>query len=88
MKVEHMQRVLITGAGRGIGLELARQYLQRGDRVLAGYRDMARAPGLRRLADQHGDLVGLIHLEVGSADSIAAALHQAHEQHDGTVVPW
>jgi NAD(P)-dependent dehydrogenase (short-subunit alcohol dehydrogenase family) len=38
-----MQRVLITGAGWGIGLELARQYAARGDRVLAGCRAIERA---------------------------------------------
>lgn len=30
-----MTRVLITGANRGIGLEMARQYAQRGDEVIA-----------------------------------------------------
>lgn len=38
--------VLILGASRGIGLELARQYLEAGDRVIATARD---AEGLERL---------------------------------------
>jgi len=29
------RRVLITGAGRGLGLEFTRRYLERGDRVFA-----------------------------------------------------
>jgi NAD(P)-dependent dehydrogenase (short-subunit alcohol dehydrogenase family) len=33
-----MQTVMITGAGRGLGLEFTRQYLKRGDRVIAGVR--------------------------------------------------
>jgi NAD(P)-dependent dehydrogenase (short-subunit alcohol dehydrogenase family) len=59
-----MNRVLITGAGRGIGLELARQYAERGDRVLAGCRDIGRAPGLRALVDRHRDRVFVISLDV------------------------
>lgn len=78
-----MQRVLITGAGRGIGLEVARQYARRGDRVLAGCRDIERAPELRRLVEQHGDQVSVLPLEVADTGSIAAAVRQAHRETDG-----
>lgn len=40
-------RVVITGANRGIGLELARQCATRGDEVFAGVRDPERAGDLR-----------------------------------------
>jgi NAD(P)-dependent dehydrogenase (short-subunit alcohol dehydrogenase family) len=40
--------VLLIGASRGIGLELARQYLDAGDRVVATARDKA---GLERLSE-------------------------------------
>jgi len=33
-----MNKILITGAGRGIGLELCRQLVARGDEVIAVYR--------------------------------------------------
>ncbi len=78
-----MQRVLITGAGRGIGLELARQYAERGDRVLAGCRAIERAPGLRALIDQHHDQVSVLPLEVTDAASLAAAVQQAHRDVEG-----
>jgi NAD(P)-dependent dehydrogenase (short-subunit alcohol dehydrogenase family) len=45
-----MQTVLITGANRGIGLELARRYAEAGDRVLACCREPARAGALEALA--------------------------------------
>jgi NAD(P)-dependent dehydrogenase (short-subunit alcohol dehydrogenase family) len=34
-----MARILITGAGRGIGLALTRQYAEAGDEVIACVRD-------------------------------------------------
>jgi NAD(P)-dependent dehydrogenase (short-subunit alcohol dehydrogenase family) len=68
------QRVLVTGANRGIGLEFARQLAARGDRVFATARDVNRATDLQKLAKQHGDgRVTIIPLDVDSADSIRAA---------------
>ena len=43
-----MKTILIVGASRGIGLELVRQYLEAGERVIATARDAA---GLERLRD-------------------------------------
>ncbi|HUQ07203.1 MAG TPA: SDR family NAD(P)-dependent oxidoreductase, partial [Kofleriaceae bacterium] len=40
---------LITGAGRGIGLEMARQLRARGDAVIGTVRDEAKAGALREL---------------------------------------
>ncbi|HTS90535.1 MAG TPA: SDR family oxidoreductase [Stellaceae bacterium] len=45
-----MPTVLITGAGRGIGLEFARQYAAEGWRVIATIRDTAKAGELGRLS--------------------------------------
>jgi NAD(P)-dependent dehydrogenase (short-subunit alcohol dehydrogenase family) len=49
--------VLITGANRGIGLELARQYAERGWNVVATARDPAVAAELRAVSAQHPALV-------------------------------
>lgn len=48
-----MQTVLITGANRGIGLELVRQYAAAGWRVLACCRTPAQAVALNELAYRH-----------------------------------
>ena len=45
--------VLITGANRGLGLEFARQYAERGYRVIATARRPDEATDLRALADEY-----------------------------------
>jgi NAD(P)-dependent dehydrogenase (short-subunit alcohol dehydrogenase family) len=57
---------LVTGANRGIGLEVARQLAARGHTVWAGARDPAAVPALA------GDVRG-VRLDVDDEDSIAAA---------------
>ena len=64
-----MSRVLITGASRGIGAELARQYAAAGDEVIACVRDVDAAPGLEDVRDN----VTVQQMDTGSPDSIAAA---------------
>lgn len=49
--------VLITGASRGIGLELARQYAERGWSVIATCRNPAEADELQKIAAQRKNVV-------------------------------
>lgn len=63
-----MPRVLITGASRGIGLELAVQYLNDGWEVHACCRDPQAASGLRDLSGA----VTVHRMNVDDADEIAA----------------
>jgi NAD(P)-dependent dehydrogenase (short-subunit alcohol dehydrogenase family) len=46
-----MNTILVTGANRGIGLELSRRYADAGWRVIAGVRDVARAQLLLPFAE-------------------------------------
>lgn len=72
-----MERILITGANRGIGFELARQYVAAGDAlVFAGCRKPASAAALNELAQQAGDRIVIVQLDVDDAQSIAAATEQ------------
>jgi NAD(P)-dependent dehydrogenase (short-subunit alcohol dehydrogenase family) len=48
--MELAMRSVVTGANRGIGLELTRQLLARGDQVEAGAREPSRAEALSQLA--------------------------------------
>lgn len=64
-----MATVLITGAGRGIGLELTKQYAADGDDVIACVRDPSSAKDLAAL----GDRVEVRQLDPGDPSSIEAA---------------
>jgi NAD(P)-dependent dehydrogenase (short-subunit alcohol dehydrogenase family) len=66
-----MSTVLITGANRGIGLELARRYAGRGDQVLACCRAPATAAALNALAADAPN-VRVHGAEVGRAESVTA----------------
>ncbi len=63
-----MANVLITGANKGIGLEMVRLYAAAGDHVIACCRDKARAQDLEALT---GD-VQIEEVVVSDGDSVAA----------------
>ncbi|MBL8202306.1 MAG: SDR family oxidoreductase [Chromatiales bacterium] len=70
-----MTVVLITGASRGLGLELTRQYAADGATVLATCRDPAGAGELRALAARHPATIRVEALDVtdhGAIDALAA----------------
>ena len=73
-----MATVLITGANRGIGLEMARQYAAAGDKVIACVRDPAAATELNEIA-KSGD-VSLEKMELGDFDSITAMRERIGDQ--------
>ncbi|MGR5429465.1 SDR family oxidoreductase [Vibrio astriarenae] len=54
-----MQHIFITGANRGIGLELVQQFLTQGEKVTATYRDQQNAQALLALAESHPTLTCL-----------------------------
>ena len=64
-----MSNILITGANRGIGLEFTRQYLARGERVIACCRNPEQATALQSL--QCGELE-ILPLDVSDQESISS----------------
>ncbi len=69
-------RVLVTGANRGIGLELAKQLVERGDEVVATARRPEAADALQALAAQHEGKVWVERLDVSDPESIGALAGQ------------
>lgn len=67
-----MVNVLITGANRGIGLELSRQYADEGAEVIACCRAPDQADGLAKIAAAAGGRVRVLSLDVTSAESVGA----------------
>lgn len=66
-----MTTCLITGANRGIGLELARQCAANGLQVLATCRDPDHATALQALAQDSEGRVTVLPLDVASGQSVA-----------------
>jgi NAD(P)-dependent dehydrogenase (short-subunit alcohol dehydrogenase family) len=71
-----MSTVLITGAGRGLGLEFARQYAADGWDVIACVRDPGTVPELSALAKAHAPHVAIEALDAAAPASVAALAHR------------
>ena len=78
-----MERILITGASRGIGLAFARLYAQRGDRVFAGCRDPQTSVHAEELERAYPGQVTRVALDVSDEEGIRASLEQVRRHADG-----
>ena len=67
-----MPTILITGANRGIGLELCKQYLKSDWKVHAACRDPNNAMRLSVLADTHPELLTVHALDIRQEEQITA----------------
>jgi NAD(P)-dependent dehydrogenase (short-subunit alcohol dehydrogenase family) len=68
-----MKQVVITGANRGIGLELTHQLLGRGDRVIASCRQPNEAEILQQWTAQYGEQLLVVALDVTDDTSVQKA---------------
>jgi NAD(P)-dependent dehydrogenase (short-subunit alcohol dehydrogenase family) len=67
---------LITGANRGIGLELATQLLQAGETVIATARSPKDSPELANLQKTYPKLCSVFQLDVTSEESVKSLQHE------------
>ena len=78
----HPDRIaLVTGANKGIGLEIARQLGEVGVTVLIGARDPGRGQTAAAALSAQGLTAAFVPLDVTDADSIAAAARQIAAGH-------
>lgn len=75
-----MTTVLITGANRGVGLALARQYATDGAEVIACCREPAKADALKELAAASGSRARILPLDVADETSIASLKRALSDQ--------
>ena len=76
-------RSLVTGANRGLGLELVRQLLARGGRVVGSCRRPAEAVALQSLAAAHPGRLHVLALEVDSDASRMAFAREVADLFEG-----
>lgn len=65
-----MATVLVTGANKGVGLQLTRLYAEKGDKVIACCRNPDAADDLNALAEKHD--IDVREVQIGDDDSVAA----------------
>ena len=76
MNARSARRCLVTGANRGLGLEFARQLLDRGDRVIATCRQPGRANALNQLAGEYPGRLHVLPLDVAEPKSRAELVRE------------
>ncbi|HEY8380728.1 MAG TPA: SDR family oxidoreductase [Microvirga sp.] len=76
-----MRTILVTGIGRGLGLELARQFLRRGEQVIGTVRDAKAADAAERALGA-GRQLQILQLDVRDEHAIQAAAAQVDRSVD------
>jgi len=75
-------KILITGTNRGLGLEFVKQYLERGEEVIATCRDPEKAITLHDLQNNFADNLTIIQLDVVDKRSIDAAYERVKRKYE------
>ena len=79
--MKRMKRILITGASRGIGLELCRQLLSTKNQVLATYRSENTAQQLFEISRKAKNLE-LFKMDVDSSQSVSQNIKEIQSKYD------
>ena len=73
--------IVITGAARGIGLELFKQCLKRGARVVTGVRSLEKATELAEVQQQNPGRAFVLPLDVSRDESVASFVEHLRSLH-------
>lgn len=84
-RTDSTERVLVTGANRGLGLEFVRRFAARGDRVLATCRRPDAADALQELGRAHPGRIEILPLDVTDSKAIAATAERVRADGDGSL---
>jgi len=78
------ERILVTGANRGIGLGIVQQYLKRANTyVFAACRDPNNAKDLIALTEANPERMTILQLDLSNTHSIEQSLESIRELHSG-----
>ena len=77
-----MKTILITGSNRGLGLEFVKQFLAKGDRVIASCRNPSKAEKLQNLKSKHPEELTIIQLDVTKEEDINGAYIKIQSKFD------
>ena len=74
-----MKQIFITGSSRGLGLGFTRQFLEKGETVIASCRDPKKAKDLQELQAKYPDNLSIIQLDVTKEDERNRAYEHAKQ---------
>ncbi|MFX0064022.1 MAG: SDR family oxidoreductase [Candidatus Hermodarchaeota archaeon] len=63
-----MKRILVTGSSRGLGLEFVKQYLEKGNLVIASSRNPHKSSALKKLKNKYSENLMIIKLDVSKRE--------------------
>ena len=75
-----MKKILITGANRGIGIELTIQYLNAGEFVIATCRNPENSEKLNGLKKIHNSKLLIVQMDVSNEDSIIESVSKVRKE--------
>lgn len=74
-----MKKIFITGSSRGLGLEFTKQYLDKGETIIASCRDPGKAYALQELQVNYPDTLTILQLDVTEEDERNKAFDQIEQ---------
>ncbi|MFX1253356.1 MAG: SDR family oxidoreductase [Promethearchaeota archaeon] len=75
-----MKRILVTGSSRGLGLEFVKQYLEKGDFVIASSRNPHKSSTLKELKSHYSENLIIIKLDVSKREERDEAFDMISKQ--------